>query len=187
MTITDTNENTDEQLITKVAKGDEQAFEQLVHKYQQAVFSTIYRYVGNSEDVQDLAQEIFMKVWRSAAKFKHKSKFSTWLYRIIANHCINYRRKNIHRHASLDEMAEQGQTPDALIVEPDWKQKREVDLVRKAVAELPERQRIALILAQFEGRSYKEIADIMKVSVSSVESLLFRARSALKDKLAKVV
>lgn len=187
MPIIETIENTDEQLIAQVAKGDEKAFEQLVQKYQQAVFSTIYRYIGNSDDVQDLAQEVFIKVWRNATKFQGKAKFSTWLYRITANHCINYRRKNKHKHASLDEMAEQGQTPDALIVEPDWKQTRDAALIRTAVDELPERQRMALILAQYEGQSYKEIAEIMQVSVSSVESLIFRARSALKDKLARIM
>jgi RNA polymerase sigma-70 factor (ECF subfamily) len=173
--------------IRLIAEGDEQAFEQLVQKYQQAVFNTIYRYIGNQDDVQDLAQEIFIKVWRNAGKFKGKSKFSTWLYRIVVNHCINYRRKNKLRHVSLDEMTEKGKTPEALKVEPDWEQMRKVELVRRAVDELPDRQRMALVLSQYEEKSYKEIAEIMKVSLSSVESLIFRARSALKGKLAKVV
>jgi RNA polymerase sigma-70 factor (ECF subfamily) len=176
----------DVDVIKLVAKGDEKAFEQLVLKYQQAVFNTIYRYTGNRDDVQDLAQEIFIKVWRNAEKFKGKSKFSTWLYRIVVNHCINYQRKHKHKHASLDELTEKGITPESLKVRPDWEQKRRVELVRKAVNELPDRQRMALVLSQYEGRSYKEIAEIMKVSVSSVESLLFRARSALRVKLAKV-
>jgi RNA polymerase sigma-70 factor (ECF subfamily) len=180
-------EDTDEHLISLAANGGEQAFERIVHKYQQAVFNTIYRYTGSSEDVQDLAQEIFIKVWRNAGKFKGRSKFSTWLYRITANHCINYRRKNKHRHTSLDELTESGKTPDSLKVLPDWEQNRRVGLVRKAVDELPERQRMALILAQFDGRSYREIAEIMKVSVSSVESLIFRARVALRHKLAEVI
>ncbi|UCG30063.1 MAG: sigma-70 family RNA polymerase sigma factor [candidate division WOR-3 bacterium] len=187
MTIIGTQEETDEHLIHMSAKGDEHAFERIVHKYQLAVFNTIYRYTGSREDVQDLAQEIFIKVWRNAAKFKGKAKFSTWLYRIVVNHCINYRRKRKQAHISLDEMTDKGQMPEALKVEPDWEQKRVVRSVRAAVDELPARQRLALILSQFEGKSYKEIAEIMKVSLSSVESLIFRARSALKHKLAKVV
>lgn len=177
----------DELLIKQVGEGDEHAFERLVHKYEQAVFNTIYRYIGYRDDVEDLAQEIFIKVWRNASKFKGKSKFSTWLYRITANHCFNYRRKHKRGNVSLDELAERGKTPEALKVEPDWEQKRRVESVRKAVNALPERQRMALVLAQYEGRSYKEIADIMKVSVSSVESLIFRARSHLREKLAKVL
>ena len=134
-----------------------------------------------------MAQEIFIKVWRNAKKFKGKSKFSTWLYRITANHCLNYRRRRKSANVSLDDLTEHGRTPDALKVEPDWEQKRQIELVRKAVNELPERQRMALVLAQYEGRSYKEIAEIMKVSVSSVESLIFRARGQLRKKLAKVL
>jgi len=183
----DSKDDVDAQIIKLVAEGDEGAFEQLVHKYQQAVFNTIYRYIGNQDDVQDLAQEIFIKVWRNAGKFKGKSKFSTWLYRIVVNHCINYRRKNKRRHVSLDELTEKGRTPEAFKVEPDWEQRRTVQLVRKAVDELPDRQRMALVLAQFEEKSYKEIAEIMKISLSSVESLVFRARAALRHKLVKVV
>jgi len=87
----------------------------------------------------------------------------------------------------LDELTESGKTPESLKIQPDWEQKRNVGLVRKAVDELPERQRMAMVLAQFEDKSYKEIAEIMKVSLSSVESLIFRARSALRSKLARVV
>jgi RNA polymerase sigma-70 factor (ECF subfamily) len=177
----------DENLLRLAAGGDEHAFEDLVSRYQQAVFNTIYRYAGNSEDIQDLAQEIFVKVWRNAAKFKGRSKFSTWLYRIVINHCLNYRRKNRQRHVSLDELTARGDLPEPLIAEPDWERRRKAGLVRRAVDELPERQRMALILAQFDGRSYREIADIMKVSVPSVESLIFRARRALRNKLTEVL
>jgi RNA polymerase sigma-70 factor (ECF subfamily) len=184
MTRMNNKDDADAHTIKLVARGDELAFEQLVQKYQQAIFNTIYRYIGNQDDVQDLAQEIFIKVWRNAGKFKGRSKFSTWLYRIVVNHCINYRRKNKRRHVSLDELTEKGKIPRAFKVEPDWEQRRKVELVRRAVDELPDRQRMALILAQFEEKSYKEIAEIMKISLSAVESLIFRARSALRGKLA---
>jgi RNA polymerase sigma-70 factor (ECF subfamily) len=187
MTRINNKDDADAYSIRLIAEGDEQAFEQLVQKYQQAVFNTVYRYIGIQDDVQDLAQEIFIKVWRNAGKFKGKSKFSTWLYRITVNHCINYRRKNKHKHVSLDEMTEKGKTPEAFKVIPDWEQRRKVELVRRAVDELPDRQRMALVLSQFEERSYKEIAEIMKVSLSAVESLIFRARSAVRVKLANVV
>lgn len=185
MAKTDIKSDTDEHLISLAASGDEQAFEHIVQKYQQAVFNTIYRYTGSHDDVQDLAQEIFIKVWHNAAKFKGKSKFSTWLYRIVANHCINYRRRRRKDHVSLDELSEKGQTPESLKVQPDWEAKSRVEHIRKAVNELPERQRLALILSKFEDKSYKEIAEIMKVSVSSVESLIFRARSKLRERLVE--
>jgi RNA polymerase sigma-70 factor (ECF subfamily) len=173
----------DLQLITAVADGDEKAFEQLVKKYQHAVFNTIYRYIGNYEDVEDIAQEVFIKVWHKAKSFQKKSKFSTWLYRITVNHCLHYQSKHRQKLVSLDEMGEKEQIPDPLIIEVDHKQQNKAEIVRKAVSELSDRQRIALILSRFEDKSYKEIAEIMGISLGAVESLIFRAKQALKKKL----
>lgn len=179
--------NDDTQLIALTAKGDEKAFEQLIKKYQQAVFSTVYRYTGYYDCVEDLAQEIFVKIWRNAAKFKGKSKFSTWLYRIVVNHCLNYNSKHKVTSISLDELAKQGRTPDSLIVQSDWGKKQQIEQVQKAISELPERQRIALVLAHYEHKSHEEIAQIMQISLSSVHSLIFRARCTLKKKLKKLL
>jgi RNA polymerase sigma-70 factor (ECF subfamily) len=173
----------DAELIQHVAQGDENAFEQLVKKYEHAVFNIIYRYTGHYDDVEDLAQEVFMKVWRHAKSFKGKSKFSTWLYRIVVNHCLNYKSKHRHTLVSLDEMTEKEKIPESLVVEVDLEQRQKAEIIRKAVEELPERQRIALLLSKLEDKSYKEIAAIMKISVSAVESLIFRAKEALKKKL----
>jgi RNA polymerase sigma factor (sigma-70 family) len=175
--------DSDAELIQHVAESDENAFEQLVKKYQHAVFNTIYRYLGNYEDVEDIAQEVFIKVWHKAKSFKGKSKFSTWLYRITVNHCLNYRSMHKQKLVSLDEMTEKEQVPESLIVEVDHEKRQKAEIVRKAVNTLPERQRIALILSQFEEKSYKEIAEIMGVSLSAVESLIFRAKQGLKKKL----
>jgi RNA polymerase sigma factor (sigma-70 family) len=175
--------DSDAELIQHVAESDENAFEQLVKKYQHAVFNTIYRYLGNYEDVEDIAQEVFIKVWHKAKGFKKKSKFSTWLYRITVNQCLNYRSMYKQKLVSLDEMTEKEQIPESLIVEVDHEKRQKTEIVRKSVNELPDRQRIALILSQFEDRSYKEIAEIMGVSLSAVESLIFRAKQALKKKL----
>ena len=177
----------DLELLQQTAQGNEKAFEQLMAKYEQAVFNTIYRYTGNTEDVEDLAQEIFIKVWKNAVKFKGKAKFSTWLYRIAVNHCLDYRKKHKQKPVSLDRITDKGKTPESLQISTDHDQERNVTLVRKALAELPDRQRIAIILAQYEGLSYKEIAQTMKVSVSSVESLIFRARRSLKTRLSELM
>lgn len=177
----------DFELVQRTAQGDEKAFEQLMEKYERAVFNTIYRYIGIRDDVEDLAQEIFVKVWKNAKKFKGKSKFSTWLYRITANHCLDYRSKHRQNLVSLDGITDQEKVPESLKVSENHEQNRKVALIRKALSELPERQRVALVLSQYEGLSYKEIADTMKVSVSSVESLIFRARRALRLKFAELM
>jgi RNA polymerase sigma-70 factor (ECF subfamily) len=180
-------DNDDARLIALTAEGDEQAFAQLIRHYQQMVFSMIYRYTGDYECVEDLAQEIFIKVWRNAGKFRGKSKFTTWLYRIVVNHCLNYNHRHKTRIVSLDELAKRGQIPDALIVELDLDNKQIIEQVQRTVNELPDRQRIALVLAQYEHKSHEEIARIMHVSVSSVHSLIFRARCTLRKKLKKLI
>lgn len=175
----------DADLIDQVAQGDERAFEQLVHKYQSMVFSTIYRYIGNPDDVEDLAQEVFVKIWHNIKKFKMRSKLSTWIYRITVNHCLTYRKRQKKIPVSLDALTEKGSTPDSLVTEPDHETAHKIEQVKKAVRELPPRQRMALVLSQYEEKTYKEIAEIMDISVASVESLIFRARTALRKKFQK--
>lgn len=171
----------DAEVIKGVAGGDEKAFEQLVEKYEHSVLNTIHRYVGDRVEAEDIAQEVFLKVWRHARNFKGRSRFSTWLYRIVVNECLGYRKRHKEKLAPLDatiEKKEVSETPEA-----EAERRKEAEIVRKAVDELPSRQRIALILSRFEGKSYKEIAQIMGVSLSTVESLIFRARSSLKKRL----
>lgn len=174
----------DEELVRAVVSGDETAFEQLVRKYKNAVFNTIYRYIGYYDDVEDIAQEVFIKVWHKAGTFKGRSKFSTWLYRIVVNECLGYRRKHRQTPVSLDGLADAGITPKSLTTDIHSDEKAQAKVVRKSIRELPQRQRLALVLSHYDGYSYKEIAEIMKVSVSSVESLIYRAKQSLKEKLA---
>ncbi|MGB3478139.1 MAG: RNA polymerase sigma factor [bacterium] len=183
----DNFDSNDNYLIKQAAEGNENAFQELIIRYQQAVFSTIHRYIGNYDNVEDLAQEIFIKVWRNAGKFRGKSKFSTWLYRIVVNHCLNYNSKHKVNPISLDELVKQGHTPKSLSVQVDWEKKQKIEQVQKAIKELPDRQRIALVLAHYEQKSHKEIAQIMQISLSSVHSLIFRARCTLKKKLKKLL
>lgn len=170
----------DAELAAAVAAGDADAFEKLVKKYERPVLSTIYRYVGDRVAAQDVAQEVFLKVWRRAKSFKGRSSFSTWLYRVVVNQCLNFRQKRSRvKNVPLDEsLVQGGPGPDERLDAA-----RRAAAVRAAVDELPARQRMALILSKFEGRSYREIAEIMRTSTSSVESLIFRARRALKKKL----
>jgi RNA polymerase sigma-70 factor (ECF subfamily) len=170
-------------LIQRIAQGDEDAFERLAERYHRSILNTIYRYINDPQDAEDLAQEVFVKIWRGARGFRGKSKVSTWIYRIAVNHCLNFRSRRKVRAQSLEEIEERGGLPAALKVEEDGERARRAEIVQDAVRELPDRQRMALILSKFEGRSYREISEIMGVSLSSVESLIFRAKDSLGKRL----
>lgn len=167
----------DEEPVRKAQAGDEKAFEGLMKKYLRSILNTAYRYTGERNEAEDIAQEVFIKVWRSIGRFKGSSSFYTWLYRIAVNSCLSYRKRYKHRLTSLDVGVEMNEAYDPG-PEPERK-----EILWRALKGLPDRQRIALVLSRFEGRSYREIAEIMNVSTSSVESLIFRARSTLKKKL----
>ena len=175
----------DEELIRLVAAGDEGAFARLVERYQRAVFSTIRRYLGDSTGVEDLVQDVFASVWQNARRFEGRSKFSTWLYRIVVNRCLKHRRKHRIAVESLDDVSEEAPVPESLTVEfgPRLEQDRKSRIVNQAISELPERQRLALILTRFEGKSYLEAGEIMGVSLSAIESLVLRARENLAKRL----
>jgi RNA polymerase sigma-70 factor (ECF subfamily) len=177
----DSDKDPDLELIRKTAEGDESAFEQLISKHEDTVYNTAYHYVGNAEEAEDVAQEVFVKVWRHAGSFRGSSKFSTWLYRIVVNQCLNHRRRKKRDPAPLDSEASQHLRSESL--EEDFEKKAQVEAVRRAIDSLPRRQRLALVLAKCEERSYKEIAEIMGVSLSSVESLIHRARTTLRKRL----
>ena len=196
----------DVDLMLKFQAGDVSAFEQLMRKHQKSVINTIYRFIGNRADVEELAQEVFLKVYNSAPKYKPKAKFSTWLYKIVTNLCLNELRRKRLETVSLmegvsqashaDDLAEEipplskggkrGDFIDAGQILPDiaLERKELVLRVKKAVKSLPEKQRIALILREYDGLSYKEIAEVIGCSVASVQSRLQRAKATLKEKLA---
>jgi RNA polymerase sigma-70 factor (ECF subfamily) len=171
--------NSDNELLTLVAAGDQPAFEQLVLRHQGKVFHLAYRFTSNRQDAEDLAQEVFIKIWKFARTFKGQSAFSTWLYRLAVNTCLNYRQKKkieTEPLPLLGDFAAETSVAGAEIITRE----RE-SLLNKALNELPVRQKMALILANFEGKSYEEIAAIMEVSLSAVETLLFRARHNLAE------
>ncbi len=182
---------TDEFLVGHISAGNESAFETLVQRHQVKVLNLIYYFLYDRWEAEDVAQEVFLKVWKNASKFKGKSKFSTWLYRIVINLCLNYKRsgkKESNPHDSISnpldglnnpELAGNTQCNPHQILE---KKERET-IVNQSIRLLPQNQRMALILSRFEGYSYAEIAELMNVSVSSIESLLFRA----KQNMAKIL
>jgi RNA polymerase sigma-70 factor (ECF subfamily) len=167
----------DSDLLTLVAAGDQPAFEQLVLRHQGRVFNLAYRFSRDRRDAEELAQEVFFKVWKYARTFKRRSAFSTWLYRLAVNTCLNYRQKKKIDPEPMPLLGDFAAAADAAGAEIITRERE--NLLDQALNALPVRQKMALILANFEEKSYEEIAAIMEVSLSAVETLLFRARRNL--------
>lgn len=178
-------------LIQKAAAGDPAAFEELVLRYQTQVYSLALRMVGNETDAQDLAQEAFVRAWRALASFQFSSQFSTWLYRLTSNICIDFlRTQNKRKHISLtvlqDEEAQQWDMPDSKPSPEDHiiaSQEREA--LASAISSLEPEYRQVLILRIVNDCSYQEISQIMGIREGTVKSRLSRAREQLRKKLAQ--
>jgi RNA polymerase sigma-70 factor (ECF subfamily) len=185
----------DVQAMLKVQKGSKVAFEELMHKYYPRILNFIYRFVGNKNTAEDLTQEVFLRAYNSARRYKPKSKFQTWLYTIAKNIALNELRRSNRTIYSLDAPSGEGdkqiynEIEDTEISSPDEQmlQKEKVASIRSAISNLPENQRIAVILRRYEGFSYAEIAATLNVSDKAVKSLLNRAKENLKNRLAKLV
>lgn len=178
----------DDELVAKINAGDQNAFRQLFEQYQHLVFNTSYRMSGSQEEAEDITQDVFVKIFHAIINFRGDSKLSSWIYRITINTCLKReRRKKLANWISLDILFQQEdkfqpQSPDK---SPD--QQIEISekeqIVQQAIASLSERQRTALILFRYENLSYREIATVMEISLSAVESLLHRAKDNLAQKL----
>ena len=188
---TDTN-LTENELIQGLQQGDERAFKYLVDTYQDRVYNTALGIVQNPGDAEDVAQEVFIQVFRSIKDFKGDAKISTWLYRIATTRALDLlrSRKSKKRFAFLQRILGEGEEPVNQL--PDFhhpgvalEQKENVARLMKAVTQLPENQKTAFVLHKLEGLSYQEVAEIMKTSLPAVESLLHRARQNLKKTLEK--
>jgi len=180
-------------LMLRVKAGDEEALRELIERHQRAVISVIYRAIGDAWESEDIAQRVFIQVFRSARRYKPTAKFTTWLYTIAHNAIRNeYRRRTRHAAESFDLMTQPGENgepgaqladqrtsdPSQSAIESELQEK-----IKAAVRLLPEAQRTAVILCRFEGLPYEEIAEVLGCSVSAVKSLLHRARETLKENL----
>lgn len=184
----------DRELIEKIAAKDHGAFNALVDRYQALVINTCYNLLGNRDDAEDVAQEVFFQVYKSAEKFRQEAKISTWLYRIAVNRSLNFIRDNkrslwLKSLTSLleDDSEQVTDLPASNSARPDValeKKERNV-IVKKAIDSLPEKQRAAFVLHKYEGLPHQEIAGIMQRSLSSVESLIHRAKLNLQKKLVR--
>ncbi|MEM7386466.1 MAG: sigma-70 family RNA polymerase sigma factor [Verrucomicrobiota bacterium] len=172
----------------QVGQGDVEAFERLVKRHQDSVVATVVRMLGDSDEAQDIAQQVFVRVWKSAGRYQPTAKFTTWLFTITKNLVYNETRRRSRRpQVSLEEQQEKRVFPiEPVAVERPDDEALHAEMTRaidEAIETLPENQRIALVLRRFELLSYEEIAKIMELTVPSVKSLLFRARSHLRQAL----
>jgi RNA polymerase sigma-70 factor (ECF subfamily) len=182
----------DAALMLRVKRGDRAAFAELVEKYKQPVMNFIFRTLRDEAEAEDLAQNVFLQTYKSARRYRQTAKFSTWLFTIARNLCLNeLRRRSRHPAESIEENhAEHEDLPrqqyeDKSQLAPH-EQMLQSELARKieeALAELPENQRTALLLCRQEELSYEEIADILDCSLSATKSLIHRGRETLKEKL----
>ncbi|MBK1815433.1 sigma-70 family RNA polymerase sigma factor [Luteolibacter yonseiensis] len=176
-------------LMERIAAGDHEAFRQLVERHQQAVIGTVAKMLGNASESEDIAQQVFLRIWRNAKRYRPDAKFTTYLYTITRNLVFNEtRRKSRKKEISSDEREEN--TSQLIEANPDRQPDAELlqaelqEAVDAAIASLPEVQRMAVVLRRYEQLSYEEIATVLNLSVSAVKSLLFRARTSLREALS---
>lgn len=180
----------DVRLMQLAGGGDTDAFQRLVERHQALVVGTIGRMLGNSSDVEDIAQQVFIRVWKNAGRFVARAKFTTWLLTITRNLVFNeLRRRKRHQTVPLqsDEESRELPLPDDKTAEPDAALlDQELDrAIRAAIAELPETQRMAVVLRRYQDLSYEQIAEVLDQTVPAVKSLLFRARTELRARLSR--
>ena len=181
-------------LMIRVSRGDERAFEELVGRYQRTVIGTIYRYLGDANLAEDLAQEVFLKIYQARKRYKPIARFETWLHRIVYNVVVN-ESQSLKRRKTVSLDAFQGNGPEELSGLPSGggnplshlKQKELHQRVRDAVLQLPPNQRMVLILNKYQDMSYQEIAEAQSTSVEAIKSMLFRAREKIRSKLLRYV
>jgi RNA polymerase sigma-70 factor (ECF subfamily) len=186
----------DAEVMLRVAAGDDSAFDYLVEKYRRSMISFMYRMTRNQSVAEELAQEVFLRVYRSRQTYAASAKFTTWLYRIATNLAVNYARDTKHERPEnivcIDEPdTETGMTVDvadgSLNAEQAILRRERLDAIRKHVEALPERQRMAVIMHKYQGLDYKQIAAVLKLSESATKSLLFRAYETLRETLKSFI
>jgi RNA polymerase sigma-70 factor (ECF subfamily) len=189
--VTPADPDPDAALMLRVKQGDTAAFSELVDKYKQSVMNLVYRMIHDATEAEDLAQNVFIQVHKSAHRYRSEAKFSTWLYTIARNLCLNeIRRRARHPSESLDaprspEEVSAPQFEDKTALSPPANLLRgELEAkVDEAVAALPENQRLAILLCRQEDLSYDDISEVLGCSLSATKSLIHRARETLKQRL----
>jgi RNA polymerase sigma-70 factor (ECF subfamily) len=169
--------------------GDERAFDELVEAFSPRVYALVTRFLGPVEGREDLVQDVFLRVIRARHTYRPEARFSTWLYRIVFNLAVNRGERMRRPHAFDGESGPWDEPADDTAPAPMAALEREdlVQTVRAAVASLPERQRMALVLAKYEGLAYEEVARVLETSEKAVKSMIHRAREALRERLSPLL
>ena len=186
----------DAEVMLRVATGDDSAFNYLVAKYRRPMISFMYRMTHNQAVAEELAQEVFLRVYRSRQNYAASAKFTTWLYRIATNLAVNHARDTKHERpenmVNIDEPnTDTGMTVDVadsgLNAEQNILRRERLDAIRQQVEALPERQRVAVLMHKYQNMDYKQIAEVLKLSESATKSLLFRAYETLRETLKQFI
>ncbi len=194
--ISDWTQLTDAEIMLRVRQGDDAGFNYLIQKYQRQIVHFMFRMVHNQAVAEELAQEVFLRVYRSRETYRAEARFSTWLYRIATNLGVNHARDTKHERAAQNVYLdapdpETGSTPDVADATPDVEHNllrdERLSAIRAHVLELPERQRTAVLMHKYQGMDYKQIGEVLKLSESATKSLLFRAYQTLRESLKDFV
>ncbi|MBT4161842.1 MAG: RNA polymerase sigma factor RpoE [Gammaproteobacteria bacterium] len=186
------SEQTDSQLVERVQRGDKRAFDILALKYQHKIVGLISRYINDSDEVMDVAQEAFIKAYRALPRFRGDSAFYTWLYRIAINTAKNYLVSRSRRPPDTDiDINGEFQVDSAVLRDVAGPERALAtqqleQVIYKAIDDLPEELKVAVTLREFEGLSYEEIAEVMECPVGTVRSRIFRAREAIEKRIAAI-
>jgi RNA polymerase sigma-70 factor (ECF subfamily) len=182
---------TDEELVTRATAGDLESFNQLVSRWERPIYALAYRTLGREEDARDVVQEAFLRAFRGLKGFKGEAKFSSWLYRITLNLCRDWIRKErrapiVQTPEGVDpvDMADEQASP-AESVEELVARREMSDAVAKAMAELPEEQRTAIMMKEYHGLTFQEIADLLDCPLSTVKTRLYQGLSVLRRRLER--
>lgn len=188
----DWNGMSDAEIMLRVRDGEDSGFDILIEKYRKPMINFMYRMVHNQAVAEELAQEVFLRVYRSRATYRAEAKFTTWLYRIATNLGVNHARDTKYERAAQNVYLDQpdpetGTTPDVAdataSVEEDLVRDERMRAIRQHVMALPERQRMAVLMHKYQDLDYKEIGQVLKLSESATKSLLFRAYQTLRESL----
>ena len=188
--------SSDAAVMLRVKAGDQPAFDYLVQKYRRPLVSFMYRMARNTAVAEDLAQEVFLRVYRSRESYEASAKFTTWLYRIATNLAVNHARDTRHERpevmVSLDEPDEAtGVTMDLadgeMTAEQAMVRRERLMGIRRKIEALPERQRLAVVMHKYQQMDYRQIAEVLELSESATKSLLFRAYETLREQLKEFI
>ncbi len=184
--------NEDSSLVQETLEGNQLSFQLLIERYQERIFGLVRHYTRSSVEIEDIVQDTFIKAFHKLSTFQHQSSFSTWLYRIAVNTALDVLtrsgRSPVQAVEDPEALSQEGVASPVRIQPPDSRLEREeiTKITHEVMEELPEIFRTVLVLREFEDRTYQEMADLLGISIGTVESRLFRARARFKDALIRL-